>query len=457
MTNEVKILIVDDEELLREGCRRLLEMSGYTVRTAGEADSGLRLAAADAFEIAFVDFRMPGMSGIDFIRRMQEISPATDVVMMTGYASIEMAVEAMKNGARDYVAKPFEAEQILEIVRKLLQNRQTPTAPAGAGFSFDFNGRPLQIIGGGGRMQELFALIRKVAPTESTVLVQGESGTGKELVAKAIHALSPRKDKAFFAMDCGSLVESLFESELFGHVKGSFTGATATKHGAFELAHGGTFFFDEIGNISLNVQAKILRAIQEREIRRIGSAQTIPVDVRVIAATNIDLNAAVNTGQFREDLFYRLSVIPIHLPPLRERLEDIDTLVDHFIQKHNKRRRQNPIDKVAGPVRDLLLHYPWPGNIRELENTIERAAVIEESTELTLQSLPPHLQLYGEKAGEAAASELLSLAEVEKEHIRKIMQNEENNISRAARILGIDRKTLYDKIRRYGLSYSGSS
>ena len=452
MESGVKILIVDDEELLREGCRRLLEMSGYTVRTAGEADSGLRLAATDAFEIAFVDFRMPGMSGIDFIRRMQEISPSTDVVMMTGYASIEMAVEAMKNGARDYVAKPFEAEQILEIVRKLLQNRQAPRAPAEEGFSFIFNSRPLQIIGAGGRMQELFALIRKVAPTESTVLIQGESGTGKELVAKAIHALSPRQHKAFFAMDCGSLVESLFESELFGHVKGSFTGATATKHGAFELAHGGTFFFDEIGNISLNVQAKILRAIQEREIRRIGSAQTIPVDVRVIAATNLDLKSAVKTGQFREDLYYRLSVIPISLPPLRERSEDIDTLVDYFIRKHNKRRRFNPIEKIAAPVRDLFLRYHWPGNVRELENLIERAAVIEESTELTVQSLPPHLQLYGEQTGEAEDAGSLSLAEVEKEHIGRILQREANNISRAARILGIDRKTLYDKIRRYNLN-----
>lgn len=452
MENAVKILIVDDEELLREGCRRLLDMSGYDVKTAGEAESGLRLAAAEVFEIAFVDFRMPGMSGIDFIRRMQEISPSTDVVMMTGYASIEMAVEAMKNGARDYVAKPFEAEQILEIVRKLLQHRQAPKVADSAGFAFTFNDRPMQIIGAGSRMQELYALIRKVAPTDSTVLVQGESGTGKELVAKAVHAFSPRKHKPFFAMDCGSLVESLFESELFGHVRGSFTGATATKHGAFELAQGGTFFFDEIGNISLNVQAKILRAIQEREIRRVGSSQTIPVDVRVIAATNLDLKDAVSGGQFREDLYYRLSVIPIVLPPLRERLEDIELLMDHFIQKHNKRRRHNPIGKVAEPVRELFQRYSWPGNIRELENMIERAAVIEESSELTLQSLPPHIQLFNERAGEKNSGAPLSLAEVEKEHIHKILQEEEYNISRAARCLGIDRKTLYDKIRRYGLS-----
>jgi DNA-binding NtrC family response regulator len=446
-----KILIIDDEELLREGCRRLLEMSGYAVTVAANAEAGLSVAANDSFEIAFVDFRMPGMTGIDFIKRMQETSPSTDLVMMTGYASIEMAVEAMKNGARDYISKPFEAEQLLEIVRKLLQRRQTPPVGAIPELTFSFHDKPVHIIGGSRAMQELFSLVQKVAPTDSTVLIEGESGTGKELIARAIHAFSSRKNKPFFAMDCGSLVESLFESELFGHAKGSFTGATATKHGAFELAHGGTFFFDEIGNISLNVQAKILRAIQEKEIRRIGSTQSIPVDVRVIAATNLDLKVAVKKGDFREDLFYRLSVIPIPLPPLRKRPEDIGPLLNHFIQKHNRRRQQNPILKVTDRVYALFLQYPWPGNIRELENAIERAAVIEESQEITLQSLPPQLQNYSAETHADAQPESLTLAEIEEEHIRKILQAHGGNISRAARTLAIDRKTLYDKIRKYNL------
>ncbi|HNW59444.1 MAG TPA: sigma-54 dependent transcriptional regulator [bacterium] len=454
MQEATHILIVDDEDLLREGCRRLLEISGYKVATAADAETGLQLAASGAFEIVFVDFRMPGMTGLEFIRRMQETSPATDVVMMTGYASIEMAVEAMKNGARDYISKPFEAEQLLTIVSRLEQRRQNPAPPPAHELAFVLNGKAIKIIGGGEVMQELFSLVRKVAPTDSTVLIEGESGTGKELIARAIHALSHRKNRPFFTMDCGSLVESLFESELFGHVKGSFTGATATKHGALELAHGGTFFFDEIGNISLNVQAKILRAIQEREIRRIGSTQTIPVDVRVIAATNLDLRAAVAAGQFREDLYYRLSVIPIRLPPLRERPEDIALLLDHFIQKHKKRRQHHPIDQIAPEVMELFQRYGWPGNIRELENVIERASVIEESNELRLQSLPPQLRHFAGQQEAPGKEEAQSLASMEKEHIRKVLIECAGNISRAARLLGIDRKTLYDKIRRYDLSVS---
>ncbi len=450
----VKILIIDDEDLLREGCRRLLEMAGYAVATAADAEEGLQKAASGAFGIVFVDFRMPGMTGIEFIRRMQESSPDTDVVMMTGYASIEMAVEAMKNGARDYISKPFEAEQLLEIVGRLVQKRPPAAAPAEGELDFVHQGKSIRIIGGVPAMRDLFDLVRKVAPSDSTVLIEGESGTGKELIARAIHALSLRKSKPFFAMDCGSLVESLFESELFGHVKGSFTGATATKHGALELAHGGTFFFDEIGNISLNVQAKILRAIQEKEIRRIGSTQTIPVDVRVIAATNRDLQAAVAAGQFREDLYYRLSVIPVRLPPLRERAEDIELLLDYFIQKHNKRRQQNPIETIAPEVIDLFKRYSWPGNIRELENVIERAAVIEEGSELRLHSLPPHLRSFSGGSAPAETIESKSLAGMEKEHIRKVLESSAGNISQAARVLGIDRKTLYEKIRRYHLSLS---
>ena len=444
-----KILIIDDEDLLREGCRRLLQMAGYAAAAAGDPAEGLRMATAERYDIVFVDYQMPGMTGIELIAQMQQISPATDMVMMTGYASIDMAVEAMKTGAQDYLAKPFEADKMLEIVRRLLQRRGSLGPSSENQLSFEHSGHPVQIIGASPAMTQLFSLLLKAAPTDSTVLIQGESGTGKEMVAKAIHAFSKRKNKPFFAMDCGSLVESLFESELFGHVKGSFTGAIATKHGAFELAHGGTFFFDEIGNISLNVQAKILRTIQEREIRRIGSTLTIPVNVRVIAATNLDLQQAVAQGQFREDLFYRLSVIPIHLPPLRERREDIPRLLDHFIEKHNQRRRHKPIEGISAQVQELFMAYSWPGNIRELENVIERAAVVEDGSEISINSLPPNLKKMAGSIGSTPA--LNSLAEAEKSHILKSLQNHDWNISQSAKSLGIDRKTLYDKIRKYEL------
>lgn len=447
-----KILLIDDEDLLREGCKRLLEMAGYEVKSSGNPEEGLRWARGETFDIALVDYRMPGMTGIELIQKLRIISPAIDIVMMTGYASIETAVEAMKTGAQDYIAKPFEADQMLETLNRLLKKRGQLGPQAEEQFTFEHGGQFVRIIGASPAMQEIFSLILKVAPTESTVLIQGESGTGKELIAKAIHTHSKRKNKPFIAMDCGSLVESLFESELFGHVKGSFTGATATKHGAFELAHGGSFFFDEIGNISLNVQAKILRAIQEKQIRRIGSTQTIHVDARVIAATNLDLQTAIINGQFREDLFYRLSVIPINLPPLRERRQDIPILTDYFITKHNQRRPNKPIERISLSALDIFTRYSWPGNIRELENVIERAAVIEDGNEITPSSLPPHLQLLFNQPEQSSDTAIASLADLEKKHIHQVLQKFAWNISHSAKALGIDRKTLYDKIKKYSLT-----
>ncbi|MCU0644455.1 MAG: sigma-54 dependent transcriptional regulator [bacterium] len=296
-------------------------------------------------------------------------------------------------------------------------------------------------------MLEVYELVQKVAPTDSTVLITGETGTGKELIAKAIHYNSLRKDKPFLTVDCNSLVETLFESELFGHVKGSFTGAVATKHGSFELANGGTFFFDEIGNISLNIQSKILRVIQEKEIRRVGATETIKVDVRVIAATNKNLRQAVENDTFREDLFYRISVIPVHLSPLRERKEDIIPLANHFLEKYNQRRRR-ALTGFHPIVKENLLNYSWPGNVRELENIVERSVVIEDNDEITLSSLPSHLR--GDSAqAETSSHEIVSLELLEKSHIIKALKATEWNRSKTARLLRIDRKTLYDKIRRY--------
>jgi transcriptional regulator with PAS, ATPase and Fis domain len=296
-------------------------------------------------------------------------------------------------------------------------------------------------------MQRVMEIVRKVAPTESTVLISGESGTGKELVAQAIHRLSPRSEKEFIPIDCSALVENLLESELFGHVKGSFTGAISTKHGLFELASGGTFFFDEVANLTLNTQAKLLRVIQEREVKPVGGNQRIRVDVRIIAATNQNLMEAISQKTFREDLFYRLSVVPIHLPPLRERKDDIPPLVDHFIRQFN-RGRKKPLTAVSPAAMEVLMKYHWPGNVRELGNAMERAAILEGDEVITPSSLPGLFPAMGAIAVPAGLPQLASLQEVEKEYIASILKETKGNRTQAAKILGIDRKTLYQKLKK---------
>jgi DNA-binding NtrC family response regulator len=442
----IKILLIDDDYVLRKGCENLLADAGYEVLSCRNPEEGMRLLRENDFDIAVTDYQMPVMNGIEFMRVLQRLSPQTDVIMITAYATIEMAVEAMRLGAFDYLQKPFQPDQLLETVRRVVQKRQVGKS-GDHELKFDFDGKTMRIIGKSKAMQQIFQISHKVAPTNSTVLITGESGTGKEMIARAIHAFSHRKDKPFFAMDCGSLVETLFESELFGHVKGSFTGASETKHGTLELADQGTFFFDEIGNISLNVQAKILRAIQEKEIRRVGGTDTIRIDVRIIAATNQNIEEAIQNGQFREDLYYRLSVIPIHLPALRERPEDIPLLIDHFVSRYNQKRQKKPIKNVSEAAMNALLTYSWPGNVRELQNVIERAAVIEEGTTLTIKGLPEHMVQKEEKPSHT----MISMAEMEKLHIANVLDSTNRNISQSAKILKIDRKTLYDKIRKYKL------
>jgi len=448
--NEIKILLVDDDESIRSAVVDLLQDKGFRVEATGYPEQAIRFMDKEKFNLALIDFKMPQMNGIELMKIVKQKDPTIDVVMITGYATIEMAVDAMRLGAYDYIPKPFNADKLLAIIDKVTEKKKILNSAVEEDLHMEFEGKPITIIGKSPAMQKLFQMIRKVAPTDSTVLILGESGTGKELIAKAIHANSLRRNKPFYAMDCGSLVESLFESELFGHVKGSFTGAVATKHGAFELADGGTFFLDEIANISINLQAKILRAIQEKEIRRVGGNKTIPVDVRVIAATNIDLRRAVEEGKFREDLYYRLSVIPLHLPPLRERKEDIPLLIRHFIDKNQLKRKYNPIKSISDEAMNALLEYKWPGNIRELENVIERAVIIEESDTITLSSLPSQIRT-GQMADQSEQERLPSLAEVEKQHIIRVLDHTNGNITQSAKILKIDRKTLYDKIRKYNI------
>ncbi len=450
MAKKPQILVVDDDEVIRLSFKKLFEKEKITAEIVPDGRTALKRIEEMQFDLAFIDLMMPELSGMDVLRLVRENSPKTRVIIITGFGTVNNAVEAMKFGAADFIQKPFTPEQIRQLLKKYLK----PPATVGTKdlqLQFERDGQIETIIGISPVMMEVRDLVLKVAPTDSTVLITGETGTGKELIAKAIHYNSQRKNKPFLTVDCCSLVETLFESELFGHVKGSFTGATATKHGSFELANGGTFFFDEIGNISLNIQAKILRAIQEKEIKRVGDTETIKVDVRVIAATNKDLQKAVEQGEFREDLFYRLSVIPIHLPSLRERREDIVPLAEHFLNLYNQKRKKKFIG-FADEVMDLFLQYDWPGNVRELENVIERAVVIEEDDRITLSSLPSNIRMIRKKNIALSPGNMKSLEQMEKEHIVDVLQQTNWNRSKTARILGIDRKTLYDKMKRYEIN-----
>ena len=445
---KLNILVVDDEKVIREGCKQIFIKEGHAVTLVEDGLKAFNLFQTDNnFHIAFVDLKMPVMDGLSLLKEIKKISPSTEVVIITGHGTIETAVEAMKHGAYDYISKPFTPNTIRQVLKKIIEKRKLLGESSEKKLVIEYNNDGEVIIGSSFKMREIYELILKVAPTDSTVLITGESGTGKELIARAIHYNSHRNNKPFLTVDCGSLVETLFESELFGHVKGSFTGAVATKHGSFELAHEGTFFFDEISNISLAIQAKILRAIQEKEIKRVGATETIKVDVRVIAATNVDLRSLVAQGRFREDLFYRLSVIPIHLPPLAERKQDIIPLANHFLNKYNQRRKRD-IERISPNVQELLLNYNWPGNVRELENVIERAVVIEDTNEITFSSLPTHFR--GTSAvTNSTLFEIRRLDELEKEYITKALQTTNWNRSKTAKLLGIDRKTLYEKIKRY--------
>ncbi len=448
MMEKTQILIIDDEEAIRDAMSQVLSREGYEVKEAREAQEGLELFQRENFHLVFLDLKLPGMKGMDVLTRMKEVSPETPVIIITGYSSIESAVEAMKKGAFDYMPKPFTPEELRVITKRALENRRLLYENIYLRQELETKIEFELVIGQSPAMQKVLDIVRRVAPTESTVLITGESGTGKELIAREIHRHSSRRRAPFVVVDCGALVETLFESELFGHVKGSFTGAYETKHGRFEVADGGTIFFDEISNISPNIQAKLLRVIQEREITRIGSNRPIKVDVRILAATNENLADLVKKGKFREDLFYRLNVVPLHLPPLRERKEDIPLLAQHFLQKYNRRAKKN-IKGITSRALKSLMEYDWPGNVRELENTIERAVVLARGDMIDLEDLIPH----GISAQPSYFSPWMPpfrpLAEIEKEYIKAVLKEHKGNKSTAAKILGIDRKTLWAKIKKY--------
>jgi len=447
MSGASTILIVDDDESIRVGCTLTLEAEGYEVVAESSGDKGLETALDGTFDVILLDLKMPKLNGMDVLKRIMEEDATSIVVMITGYATIESAVEAMRCGAYDFIQKPFSPEELLVVVERAIDLKRVTLENTCLRSELEERVGRAMIIGRSPSMQEVATLIAKVASADSTVLVTGETGVGKELVGRAIHRASDRQEKPFVTVDCGALVETLFESELFGHRKGSFTGAEATTHGKFELANGGTVFLDEIGNIGTTIQAKLLRVIQEREITKVGNSQSIKVDVRIIAATNIDLSDAVNRGVFREDLYYRLNVFPIHIPPLRERREDIPELAQHFLGKYNGRRHKK-IDNISDEAMLALQAYDWPGNVRELENAIERAVILTEGHTLEAGDL-----LCVGPRGEAANDPWREgrLAQMERGEIIQALKAFDGQKAKAADYLGINRKTLREKIRKYGI------
>jgi len=448
MSERAKILVIDDQESMRDSCQQTLSRKGYEVDTANNGAQGLVLLEEKSYDLVILDLKMPGFNGLEVLKKIKEDNPEIVVVVITGYATIESAVEAMKYGAFDFIPKPFTPESFRLIVKRALNTREITLENVLLRHELKQGLSSEIIIGNDKSMKSVEQLVKKVGPTDTTVLITGESGTGKEVIARAIHQCSGRNGKPFVAVDCGSLVENLFESELFGHVRGSFTGATETKYGRFELANGGTLFFDEISNVSLNIQAKLLRVLQEREVTKVGSSQVVKVDVRIIAATNKDLVDAVKAGTFREDLFYRLSVVPMTLPPLRGRRGDIPLLANHFLKKYNSKRGKN-ITAISKPALDALTEYDWPGNVRELQNAIERAVVLTENEVIE----PADLLYYGLSAEpvNSDVGQIRSLVDLERNHIAKTLKSFDGHKGKTAKVLGIDRKTLRIKLKTYGI------
>ena len=452
MKEKPRILVVDDEESIRMMLRAVLEEEGYEIIEAADGPEAVKAVEQNSLDLILLDIRMTTMDGIETLTEIRKISPFVPVLMMTAYATVKTAVEALKAGAFEYLAKPLDIEELKILVQKALEyyrlREENLTLKERLGSRFDFS----RIIGKGRKMKELFDFLAQVAPSEATVLILGESGTGKELVANAIHHNSPRTQQPFVKVACAALPETLLESELFGHEKGAFTGAIARREGRFQAAHRGTIFLDEVGEMSLAIQTKLLRVLQEREFEPVGSSRTAKVDVRVIAATNKDLGKEIKEGRFREDLFYRLNVIPIHLPPVRERKEDIPALANHFLSLYREKNKKE-IKEISPKALDLLIRHDWPGNIRELENCLERAVIVARGELIAPADLPPAIQNLpaGKEDAEIPFPAGISLQEAEKALILKTLEDAGGNRSRAAEILGINRRTLQMKLKEYGM------
>jgi DNA-binding NtrC family response regulator len=445
------ILVAEDEDLMRAIISRLLEEAGYRVAAVGSAEEALEVFAAGDVSVTLTDIRMAGMDGLTLLDRIKDVDPEALVIVMTAYSSVDSAVAALRKGAYDYVTKPFVNEDLLQSVKNALRQRELFSENRHLRRELDRRYSFSEIIGASDALQQVFRLVEKVAATNTHILIQGASGTGKELIARAIHHNSPRSLRPFVALNCGALPETLLESELFGHVKGAFTGAIAGKPGLFRSAEGGTVFLDEIGEVTPAMQVRLLRAVQEHEVTPLGASAPVQFDARIICATNRDLEKEVAEGRFREDLFYRLNIIEIHLPPLRERREDIPLLVRHFIKRTAREQQQN--EKPLAPAAlSALINYAWPGNVRELQNAIERAFTLS-GDEIDLGSLPPRVRDAAAKAGAETMRDpdglRPTLAEIERRYLLDTLASVNEDKARAANILGIDLSTLYRKLKRY--------
>ena len=455
LAKSMKMLVVEDEKAQREMLEGFLIQQGFTVSSVDGGKRALDAIRAEPFDLVFLDYKMPQMNGLETLQGMRKINPELVVVMMTAYGTIETAVQAMKEGAADYLTKPIDLDELLLLIEKvserILLQRENRELRERLRERYQFE----QIVYASGQIEEVLNLTGRVAKSESTVLIRGESGTGKELIANVIHHASPRADRPFIKVNCTALPENLLESELFGHERGAFTGAVQRRIGRFEEAHSGSIFLDEIGDLSPSLQMKLLRVLQEREFQRVGSNQTIKADVRVIAATNRDLEDALQRKVFREDLYYRLNVVAIFLPPLRERREDVAPLIDHFLKKYS-RRDGRTVPSVSKEARDLLLQYDYPGNVRELENIIERSVVVSRSDVITAQDLPFQLRESAKEAridlDSGGKSLNAMLSHIERDLIMKALGKHGGVQTKAAQSLGLSERVLRYKMRKHGLS-----
>ncbi|MEW5981012.1 MAG: sigma-54 dependent transcriptional regulator [Acidobacteriota bacterium] len=444
--DRTRILVVDDEEIVRESLSGWLAKDGYALDTAADGPTAVEKLKRERWSIVLVDLKMPGMDGLQTLEMAKQVQPDAAIVIMTAYATVETAVEAMKLGAYDYLVKPFDPEELSLMMVKIVAQQQLVRENVILRKVLKRDYRFRDFISKNPGMQKIFDLARSAARSASTILILGESGTGKELLARAIHAESPRRHAAFVAVSCAALTETLLESELFGHERGSFTGAYARRRGKFEAAHGGTLFLDEIGDISPKLQLDLLRVLEDRRFCRVGGTEPVDVDGRIVAATNCDLRRAVEEGKFREDLYYRLNVIPITLPPLRDRREDIPLLIEHFLEQLNIEMHQR-VEGVSAEALALLMRYDWPGNVRELRNVLERGIVVAQGVRIQAEDLG----LVPSERRQQPFDANLTLEEVERRHVAAVLHQASGNVTQAARTLGIDRVTLYNKIRKYGL------
>ncbi len=449
------LLVADDDPVARDLLVEVLTREGYRVRAAAGGEECLRLARAEPFDLALVDLRMPDLDGVRVVEGLATAQPGVPVLILTAFATIETAIEAIRAGAYDYLSKPFRMEEIRLVVRRTLEAQRLVRENQQYKKELRERYRVENLVGQSPRMVEIYKLVARVADLDTTVLIQGETGTGKELVARAIHYASPRGDRPFVVVDCASLPESLFESELFGHERGAFTGALTARRGLLETAQGGTCLLDEIGELAPSLQAKLLRVLQERAIRRVGGNESIPVDVRVIAATNRALRKGVEEGAFREDLYYRLNVVTITVPPLRERMQDLPLLAQHFLDKY-ARATGKPITAMARETVARLASHQWPGNVRELEHAIERAVALASSTVLLPDDLPPEIDA-APGPEPRLPSERMTLEEVKRWYASRVLEASAGNKLRAAEILGIDRKTLYRILDRQARDDDGDA